>query len=75
MMMNRPLVNHARQIPTFGNMIRTVLPFSMVMFAGLSAMAAGASWPGWLERAPLNTDVESGSFGRCNRVLSLKCAF
>src|SRR6266404_1924248 len=38
-------------------MIRTGFLFSAFLLAALSAGAARASWPGWLERAPLNTDM------------------
>jgi len=38
-------------------MIRTGFLLLAFLLAGLSAEAAGARWPGWFERAPLNTDV------------------
>jgi hypothetical protein len=40
----------------FGNMIRTGLLLSGFLLAGFSTEAS--RWPGWLERAPLNTDAQ-----------------
>jgi hypothetical protein len=52
-----PLVA-ARPLNPFGNMMRPGFFLLAFWLAAWSAEAAGDRWPGWLERAPLNTDVQ-----------------